>query len=50
MQQVTLLHGHKMLEGEMLQDMAPATVVDDNGNAAYHEALRVESKGVIFSQ
>ena len=49
-QQVQILHGHKMLEGEMLQDMAPAPVVDDNGNAAYHEALRVESNGVVFSQ
>ena len=49
-QQVQILHGHKMLEGEMLQDMAPAPVVDDNGNAACHEALRVGSNGVVFSQ
>ena len=49
-QQVQILHGHKMLEGDMLLDMAPAPVVDDNGNAACHEALRVESNGVVFSQ
>jgi hypothetical protein len=49
-QQVQTLHGHKMLEGDMLLDMAPAPVVDDNGNGACHDALRVESNGVVFSQ
>ena len=45
-----MLHGHKMLGGEMIQDMAPCPVVDDNGNAACHDDLRVESHGVLFSQ
>ena len=47
---VQILHGHKMLEGDMLLDMAPAPVVDDNGNDAYHDDLRVESNGVLFTQ
>ena len=49
-QQVQILHGHKMLEGGMLLDMAPAPVVDDNGNGACHDDLRVESNGVLLTQ
>ena len=47
--EVTVLHGHSVLTGDMVANMPPSTVVDQNGNPGDYDMCGVMAFSMIFA-